>query len=155
LAWLEQVFDRYTKPKARRKYRLLIVDGHGSHLTQDFIDYCDQKRIILAVSPPHSTQTLQPLDVVCFKPLSSAYASELDDYLQKSPGISPLTKGDFFGLFWPAWENTFIEKLIQNSFSATGVSPINPNVILDRFSHTTPDNLGSVSSGATAYSAED
>ena len=37
LAWLEQVFDRYTKTKARRKYRLLIVDGHGSHLTIDFI----------------------------------------------------------------------------------------------------------------------
>ena len=81
LAWLEQVFDRYTKAKARRSYRLFIVDGHGSHLTQDFIDYCDQNRIILAVLPPYSTQTLQPLDVVCFKLLSSAYASELDNYL--------------------------------------------------------------------------
>jgi hypothetical protein len=40
LAWLEQVFDRYTKPKARLKYRLLIVDGHGSHLTQEFLEYC-------------------------------------------------------------------------------------------------------------------
>jgi hypothetical protein len=28
LAWLEQVFDRCTKQKARRAYRLLIVDGH-------------------------------------------------------------------------------------------------------------------------------
>jgi hypothetical protein len=155
LAWLEQVFDRYTQPKARRKYRLLIVDGHGSHLTLDFIDYCDQKRIILAVLPPHSTQTLQPLDVVCFKPLSSAYASELDDYLQKSQGLSPLTKGDFFSLFWPAWVNTFTEKLILQSFTATGINPINPNVILDRFRHTTRDNSGSVSSGSTAYSAED
>jgi hypothetical protein len=35
LAWLEQVFDRYTKKKARRSYRLLIIDGHGSHLTMD------------------------------------------------------------------------------------------------------------------------
>jgi hypothetical protein len=37
LAWLEQVFDRYTKAKARRSYRLLILDGHGSHVTMDFI----------------------------------------------------------------------------------------------------------------------
>jgi Tc5 transposase DNA-binding domain/DDE superfamily endonuclease len=32
LAWLEQVFDRYTKEKAqkdRRAWRLLILDGHG------------------------------------------------------------------------------------------------------------------------------
>jgi hypothetical protein len=34
LAWLEQVFDRRTKLKARSSYHILIVDGHGSHLTQ-------------------------------------------------------------------------------------------------------------------------
>jgi hypothetical protein len=35
LSWLEQVFDRCTRQKARRgrDWRLLIVDGHGSHLT--------------------------------------------------------------------------------------------------------------------------
>jgi hypothetical protein len=40
IAWLEQVFNRYTKEKARqgRSWRRLIVDGHGSHLTQDFFD---------------------------------------------------------------------------------------------------------------------
>jgi hypothetical protein len=75
------VFDRYTKPKARRKYCLLIVDGYGSHLTQDFIEYCYYNWIVLAVLPPYSTQTLQPLDVVCFKPLSSNYTSELDNHL--------------------------------------------------------------------------
>ena len=44
LAWLEQVFDRYTKKKARRKSRLLIVDGHGSHLTMDFIKYYNDNK---------------------------------------------------------------------------------------------------------------
>ena len=155
LAWLEQVFDRYTKPKARLRYRLLIVDGHGSHLTQEFIEYCHQKRIILAVLPPHSTQTLQPLDVVCFKPLSSNYSCELDNHLQASQGLSPLSKGDFFALFWPAWVSTFTENLISKAFTATGISPVNPDVILDRFRHISPDSLESVSSGSTAYSAED
>jgi hypothetical protein len=102
LAWLEQVFDRYTKAKARRKYRLFIMDGHGSHLTQDFLECCHQHRIIVAILPPHSTQTLQPLDVVCFKPLSSSYSSELDNHLQQSQGLSPLSKADSFSLFWPA-----------------------------------------------------
>ena len=124
-AWLEQVFDRYTKPKARLRYRLLIVDGHGSHLTQDFIEYCHQKRIILAVLPPHSTQTLQPLDVVCFKPLSSNYTYELDNYLQEFQGLTPLSKVDSFTLFWSAWVNTFEEKLILRAFTATGISPVN------------------------------
>ncbi|RYN73047.1 hypothetical protein AA0120_g12656 [Alternaria tenuissima] len=58
LAWLEQVFDRFTKPKARRGWRLLILDGHGSHVTADFIEYCDTNRILLAIFPPHSTHSL-------------------------------------------------------------------------------------------------
>ena len=70
LTWLEQVFDRYTKPKARREWRLLIIDGHGSHITKPFIDYCDANKILLMIFPPHATHTLQPLDVVCFKPLA-------------------------------------------------------------------------------------
>ena len=47
LAWLTNVFDRYTKDSARRKYRLLILDGHGSHVTMDFISYAVKKKIIL------------------------------------------------------------------------------------------------------------
>lgn len=74
LAWLTQVFDRATKPKARRLYRLLIVDGHGFHLTKDFIDHCDCNKILLAVFPPHATYTLQPLDVCVFKSLLAAYS---------------------------------------------------------------------------------
>jgi hypothetical protein len=41
LAWLEQVFERSTKKKVRRNYQLLILDGHGSHITPDFIDFCN------------------------------------------------------------------------------------------------------------------
>jgi hypothetical protein len=108
----------------------------------------------LAVLPPHSTQTLQPLDVVCFKPLSSNYSCELDNHLQESQGLSPLSKGGFFALFWPAWVSTFTEELIFKAFSATGIWPLDPDVILNRFRHTTPD-LESDSSGSTAYSAED
>jgi hypothetical protein len=62
LGWIEQVFNRYTKKKARRKYLLLIVDDHCSHLTMVFISFCDCNKIMLAVHPPHSTHTLQPLD---------------------------------------------------------------------------------------------
>lgn len=36
----------------------------------DFIEYCDRHRILLIVLPPYSTHTLQPLNVVLFKPLS-------------------------------------------------------------------------------------
>jgi hypothetical protein len=73
LAWLEQLFERYTKNKARRKWRWLIIDGHGSHISRSFLTYCHQHKILVAIFPPHSTHTLQPADVVLFKPLSTAY----------------------------------------------------------------------------------
>lgn len=76
--------------------------------------------------PPHSTQTLQPLDVVCFKSLSSHYSNELDDYLQQTQGLSPLEKADFFNLFWPAWVSTFTSDLVERAFKATGISPVDP-----------------------------
>ncbi len=65
LPWVEQVFDRHTKQKARqgRDYRLLILDAHGSHVNMKFLEYCHTHRILVAVLPPHSTHRLQPLDV--------------------------------------------------------------------------------------------
>jgi hypothetical protein len=41
-SWLTTIFDRETKGKARqgRDWRLLIIDGHGSHINMSFIDYC-------------------------------------------------------------------------------------------------------------------
>jgi hypothetical protein len=139
LAWLEQVFERGTRKKARTSYRLLILDGHGSHLTMDFIEYCDRHRTLLAVFPPHSTHTLQPLDVVMFKPLSSAYSSELSRHLHRSQGLIPIKKGDFFPLFWAAWVTSFTHKNILSSFKATGIAPPNAKVILKRFKTTTSE----------------
>lgn len=86
--WLTQVFGRETEEKARRAYRLLILDGHGSYINMKFIDYCDSNRILLAIYPPHSTHTLQPLDVCLFRPLSQAYSTELSTFMDESQGFS-------------------------------------------------------------------
>ena len=155
LAWLKQVFDRFTKQKAQRKYRLLILDGHGSHVTMDFINYCDQNKILLAMFPPHSTHTLQPLDVVMFKPLSTAYSKELTTHLHNSQGLSAIKKSDFFHLFWKAWVSTFTQGLILRSFEATGISPLQPNVILQRFAQGTPEASDSNTSSSSVYSGKD
>jgi hypothetical protein len=155
LAWLQQVFDRFTKTKARRKWRLLILDGHGSHVTMDFINYCDRNKILLGILPPHSTHTLQPLDVVMFKPLSTAYSRELTTHLHNGQGLSVIKKSDFFHLFWKAWTSTFTQGLILRSFEVTGISPLQPNVILQRFAKDTPEASDSNSSSSSVYSGSD
>ncbi|KAJ1032306.1 hypothetical protein NDA18_001794 [Ustilago nuda] len=37
LHWLKDCFDKHTKQRAQGKYWLLILDGHGSHITAEFI----------------------------------------------------------------------------------------------------------------------
>jgi hypothetical protein len=135
LAWLEQVFNRKTKQKAHlsQDWHLLIVDGHGSHLLIDFIKYCEAHKILLAMFPPHSTHMLQPLNVVCFKSLSSNYSAKLTDHLFKTQGLLAVQKGDFFPLFWSAWESTFTTKLVLKAFEATGIAPMKADVVLECF----------------------
>ena len=77
LKWLTDVFEPNTAPIAGRGKRLLIVDGHSSHINMAFINKCWDLRIILLVLPPHSTHRLQPLDVGLFSPLSTAYPTNL------------------------------------------------------------------------------
>jgi hypothetical protein len=134
-AWLEQVFECCTKLKARlgRDWRLLILDGHSSHLTFDFLDFCKTHSILVSVFTPHSTHTLQPLDVVCFKPLSGAFTHQLTRHLHRTQGLVPLKKGDFFPLFWAAWSSSITEKLVLKSFESTGIWPKDPGIILKRF----------------------
>lgn len=147
LAWLEQVFDRQTKAKARHSWRLLFVDGHDSHISLQFLDYCGKNRILVVRFPSHSTHTLQPLDVVAFKSLSSHYSNELNQFMVKSHGMLPVAKRDFFGMFWSAWDLTFKQPLILKAFEATGISPRNAEVILQRF-HSDSSDSSSDSSGS-------
>jgi uncharacterized protein YndB with AHSA1/START domain len=106
--WLVQAFDRQTKNKARRSWRLLEADGHGFHLTMRVLDFCDANRILLAVFPPHSTHALQPLDVSLFGSLANAYSQQLTFFINEAQGLTSITKRDFFTLFDKAWRTTFI-----------------------------------------------
>ena len=155
LRWLEQVFNRETKTKARQSYRLLILDGHGSHVTMDFIKYCDDNRILLAVYPPHSTHTLQPLDVCMFKPLSSAYSAALADFMYKCQGLSSITKRDFFCLFNQAWQTSFKPKTILSAFEKCGLNPFDPQRVLDRFDQPEDNRPSSSESSTSVLSSSD
>jgi hypothetical protein len=69
----------------------------------NFIEYCDQNKILLAVYPPHSTQTLQPLDVVMIELLATEYSNEVAGFMERSQGLMSMSKKDFFPPFYQAW----------------------------------------------------
>jgi uncharacterized protein YndB with AHSA1/START domain len=71
--WLKH-FDKHTKDRSIGSYRMLILDGHGSHGTIQFVTYAYEHNIVLIYLPPHSTHRLQPLDVAVFGPLAKYYS---------------------------------------------------------------------------------
>jgi hypothetical protein len=109
---------------------LLIPDGHGSHLTTDSIKHCNQNRILLAVYPPHSIQTLQPPLIVMFKPLATGYSNKVTGFMERSHGFTSMSKKDFFPLFYQAWQASFNEMTVLKASEATGLSSFNPEVIV-------------------------
>jgi hypothetical protein len=102
LVWLRKVFERYTKPLRDTQKRLLVVDGHSSHVNIAFVSQADKHSIILLVLLPHTTQKLQPLDVGLFQPLSTNYTHELNQLIENSAGRVSMSKQFFFGMFKPA-----------------------------------------------------
>ena len=71
LEWLHR-FDTWTSIRAAGAPRFLLLDGHRTHYSLQFIRYAVAHGIILMSYPGHSTHLLQPLDVTLFAPLQSA-----------------------------------------------------------------------------------
>ena len=130
--WLHELFDKRTAAKARRNWRLLFVDGHGSHVTTEFLQKALEKKILIAIYPPHTTHRLQPLDVGCFSPLATYYGQFLEAFTNDSEGLTRMSKKDFFKLFWLAWQKAFTEANIKSSWKKTGLVPWCPSVVLNK-----------------------
>lgn len=60
-------------------WRILIVDGHASHVNYEFLHYAETHRIRVICLPSHCSGTLQPMDVAMFRPLQQAYTREVDE----------------------------------------------------------------------------
>src|SRR5258706_10884514 len=56
--WIKHDFDP-PREVAQGHTWLLIVDGHSSHFTQEFLEYAKDHDIHVLCLPPHITHTLQ------------------------------------------------------------------------------------------------
>lgn len=129
LDWLVH-FERVTKPRTTSVYRLLILDGHGSHHADDFEDYCKAHNVITLCMPPHSSHKLQPLDVGCFSTLKDSYGRAIERMMRMQ--ITHITKDDFFPAFKEAYDTSMTIRNAQAGFRATGLVPLNPEEVLSR-----------------------
>ncbi len=91
--WLNTVFIPQTWVP-RNRSRLLIVDGHGSHITDDFIYGCFNSNIYLLFLSPHASYVLQPLDLSVFGPIKAHYRTAIGNLIYQSDDC-PMGKRGF------------------------------------------------------------
>ena len=121
------VFKPKTKPSTLRR-RLLLTDGHSSHLTARFIAFCLEKAIDLVVLPPHSSHILQPLDVAVFSPLKTYLSNETDRLARLN--LSRISKIEWTAAFIEARRRAFSSSNICAGFRKAGIYPPSPIEVL-------------------------
>lgn len=150
ISWLQKLFIPSTTARTKGRYRMLVLDGHGSHLTPQFDKICTENNIIPIYMPPHSSHLLQPLDVGCFAVLKRAYGRMVEDKMRL--GINHIDKLDFLAAYPHARAETYKPENLINGFAATGLVPFNPDRVLVQLNIRlkTPTPPGSRSSNPQA-----
>jgi hypothetical protein len=134
--WLHH-FNHHTKARTQGSYRLLILDGHNSHTSYEFVKYCEEEKIIALCLPPHSTHLLQPLDVGIFGPLAKAYKTliQRNSFL----GAERITNADFMKFYHQA--RSGIAANIPGAWKGVGLHPFKPQRVLEAFRPKTPPSM--------------
>ncbi|EED14731.1 pogo transposable element, putative [Talaromyces stipitatus ATCC 10500] len=130
IRWLQKHFIPHTTSRTKGRYRMLILDGHGSHLTPQFDQICTENNIIPVCMPPRSSHLLQPLDVSCFAVLKRQYGRLVEQRVRL--GFNHIDKYDFLTAFPEARTMAYKAENIQNGFKATGLVPFDPDRVYQK-----------------------
>jgi hypothetical protein len=138
LEWLKRVFEPATRTKANGKYRLLICDGHDSHISGSFIAHCLLNRILLFILPPHTSHLLQPLDVAIFGPLKKRLTTALEHL--NAAQLVRIHKHEWMEAYIKARTEVLDTQHIDSSWRGAGLFPFNPKRALRTIEkETTPE----------------
>ena len=141
LVWLDSFIEATNRDDRTKKgeKRYLIFDGHGSHLTLEFLQKCDDNDIIPFGFFPHSTHLCQPLDGKPFLSYKQHFRS-FNNALSFWAG-EPVGKSEFLRIIGPIREKAFNQRIIRESFKDRGIWPVNGSKIVDNLAnqHVIPD----------------
>jgi len=124
LEWLQKVFIPQTAPPDLSEARLLVLDGHGSHETTEFMWECFLHNIQLLFLPPHTSHVLQPLDLAVFSPLKTSYRKQVG-ILSLLTDSTPVGKRNFLRCYYKARLDALTARNIRSGWQATGLWPTN------------------------------
>ncbi|KAI5082385.1 hypothetical protein GOP47_0002128 [Adiantum capillus-veneris] len=127
-AWLEHFDNAITQTIGKSSRHLLILDGHGSHVSLDVVEKANAAGIDIITLPAHTSHKLQPLDVSVFKSLKVQFRKERDIWQQKTSSRQA-TKAELATIVARAIESSFTESNITAGFRATGIWPLNLSTV--------------------------
>ncbi|KAJ6258131.1 hypothetical protein Dda_7047 [Drechslerella dactyloides] len=130
VSWLKLCFHPKSYKISRPKQRLLLLDGHSSHISVAFIDFCIENRIIALCLPPHSTHVLQPLDLGAFSPYKRAYSRMIDRFCRN--GGTGLGKRDFVNIIPKARSEALTKRNMKAGYKQAGLVPWDPLSVLEK-----------------------
>ena len=123
IEWLREVFLPLTAPSDPSEWRLLVIDGHHTHTTVDFMWECFSNKVYIVFLPAGTSHILQPLDVAVFGPLKTAFKKHLDR--QGGHDSSTIVaKQRFLYCYHKARIETLTESNIRSGWRATGLWPV-------------------------------
>jgi hypothetical protein len=128
LYWLTEVFDKATLSKTVGQYRLLIIDGHGSHTTPAFDQYCKDGSIITGL---HACTLITPSTTSRCRLLFTIKAClQGTDNGSDQTWCASCRQASVSLRILPSRNKAFTAKNICSGFRAAGLVPSNPDEVL-------------------------
>lgn len=78
--WMK-IFEEQTREKADGEHQLLLLDGHNSHFTVEFLQLARLRNIVVLCYPAHGTHIYQGLDIIIFAVFKLLLSKERDKLL--------------------------------------------------------------------------
>ena len=146
LEWLKRVFELQTQAKANGCHRMLICDGHDSHISGNFIVCCVWHKIALVIVPSYTSHLLQPQDVTIFGLLKKALMQVLLP-LNKAQ-LACIQKAEWLESYYMAWSESFTAQNIKSAWQGLGLEPFNQHnalqMLLTRSNEAVQPNIPTV-----------
>ena len=119
--WIQK-FHKWTAPRTKGGWRLLFCDRFGSHMTMQFLKFCEQVNILPFFLPAHTSHILQPLDVGVFSVYKQYHAKAVEEATMT--GCQKFTKDEFLHAIASIRQKTFQPSTITLGWKLTGLWPI-------------------------------
>lgn len=123
------------KPEDESLWRILILDGHKSHINAQLIRTARRHKVWFVFLPAHLSHITQLLDVGVFSPLKTYFHQETRQYASLLATVAIL-KHRFFSAYMVASEKAFVSGNIKAGFRASGAYPVDLKRLLEKVVHT-------------------